>query len=251
MYGRACYFYRVYTNMVVRCLFTILACLLAPAAFAQVVKGMVTDARTGDPLAVVTVVNMATQQAVYTDRQGEFVITAKSGERLAFSYMGFKTQERMAPPAINIATMRIEMEPLSIEMDELVVRPGYSNYQLDSIKRRETYARVLAQKKRTSIMSPVSLIADKFSKRRKRIYAFQKSFNYWETQMFIDSRYTTELVNRMTGLTGDTLAHFMNANPMPADYARTATDLELKMWIRDRYKRWLSGPNHDSTSVVK
>ena len=228
--------------------FVILICLLSPAAYAQVVKGIVTNAQTGDPLAVVTVVNTVTQQAVYTDRDGEFIITAKSGQRLAFSYMGFKTQERLAPPAINIATMRIELEPLSVEMDELIVRPGYSDYQLDSIKRRETYARVLALKKRTSIMSPVSLIGDKFSKRRKRAYAFQKSFNYWENQMFIDSRYTPELVNRMTGLTGDTLAHFMNANPMPVDYARTATDLELKMWIRNNYKQWLHNPK-DSLQV--
>lgn len=217
-------------------------CLLSPAAFAQVVKGVVTDARTGNPISVVGVINTVTQQSVYTNREGEFAITAKSGERLVFSYMGYKTMERIAPPAINIATMHIELQPLSVEMDELVVRPGYTHYQIDSIKRRETYARVLAEKKRTSIMSPVSLIADKFSKRRKRIYAFQKSFNYWENQLFIDSRYTPEAVSKLTGLTGDTLAHFMNANPMPVDYARTATDLELKMWIRYNYKQWLNKP---------
>jgi hypothetical protein len=226
-------------------------CLLSPAAFAQVVKGIVTDAQTGNPLSVVMVVNTVTQQSVYTSKEGEFAITAKSGERLAFSYMGYKTMERLSPPVINIATMHIELQRLSVEMDELVVRPGYTSYQLDPARRRETYARVLAEKKRTSIMSPVSLIADKFSKRRKRIYAFQKSFNYWENQLFIDSRYTPETVNKLTGLTGDTLAHFMNANPMPVDYARAASDLELKMWVRDRYKRWLSAPKADSTSVVK
>ncbi len=217
-------------------------CLLAYGVHAQVVKGVVTNMQTGEPLSVVTVVNTVTQQSVYTDNEGKFIITAKSGERLTFSYMGYKTVERTAPPAINIGVMRVEMTPLSIELNELVVRPGYTEYQRDSVERREIYSRTLAQKKRTSIMSPVSLIADKFSKRRKRIYAFQKSFYYWEDQLFIDSRYTPELVSKLTGLTGDTLAHFMNAYPMPVDYARTATDLELKMWVRYNFKQWLNKP---------
>jgi hypothetical protein len=50
------------------------------------------------------------------------------------------------------------------------------------------------------------------------------------------------LVAALTGLTGDTVGYFMNANPMPFDYARAATDLELKMWIRYNYKQWLKNP---------
>jgi hypothetical protein len=227
----------------------ILLCLLGFVANAQTLKGIVTDARTGKPLSTVTVVNMVTQQATYTNEEGEFSLPAKSGQLITFSYIGFKTTQRTMPPTLNMASVRVELQPLNIELDELVVRPGYTDYQVDSIRRRSTYARVLARQKVTSIMSPFSFVADKISRKSKRAYAFQKSFNYWENQLFIDSRYTPELVNRLTHLTGDTLAHFMNTYPMPADYARAATELELKMWIRNNYKQWLNKPK-DSTLMA-
>jgi hypothetical protein len=57
-----------------------------------------------------------------------------------------------------------------------------------------------------------------------------------EQDQFVDSRYTPDLVNTLTNLDGDTLAYFMHQYPMPHDYARTATALELKMWIRYNFK---------------
>jgi hypothetical protein len=38
----------------------------------------------------------------------------------------------------------------------------------------------------------------------------------------------------------------MYAYPMAYDFARTATDLELKMWIRDNYREWLKTQQADS-----
>jgi hypothetical protein len=55
-------------------------------------------------------------------------------------------------------------------------------------------------------------------------------------QKYVDTRYTASLVNKLTGLSGDTLATFMNTYPMEYEYARHATDLELKAWVRDNYK---------------
>ena len=71
------------------------------------------------------------------------------------------------------------------------------------------------------------------------LYEFQKTFAEEEVNKFIDTRYTTSLVAKLTGLTGDSVAHFMYDYPMPYDYARNATDLELKMWIRSSYKEWI------------
>ncbi len=212
-------------------------------ANSQVLKGVVVNEQTGEPLYPVTVVNPVTQQSTYTNQDGEFTITAKSGQQLIFSFIGYKTLQKLMPPTLNIANTRVEMEPLSYQLQDIIIRPGLTKYQKDSIARRETHIRTLSRQKTTSIMSPVSLIAEKVSKRSKQIYRFQKSFNYWEGERFIDSRYTPELVTMLTDLRGDTLANFMNAYPMPYDYARTATDLELKMWIRSNFKEWLAKPH--------
>lgn len=206
---------------------------------AQGVNGVVVDAGNGRPLFPVTVVNIATQQSAYSDAQGHFNIQAKAGDQLAFSFIGYKTLQKRVPPVFGAVEWKIEMNALNIELKEVLVRPKYTQYQIDSIERHSTYQRPLARQKAGSIMSPVSLLAEKFSKRSKQIQRFQKDFNYFEKERFIDTRYTPELVESLTNLSGDTLAHFMNAYPMPYDYARAASDLELKMWIRTNFKEWL------------
>ena len=135
------------------------------------------------------------------------------------------------------------MEPLKVQLQDLIVRPyDYTPYQLDSLERRATHKRSLARQK-SSPFSPFSFVAERLSKKSKRIFKFQESFAYWEDQRFIDTRYTPDLVYEMTGLDDDSLAHFMNATPMPYDFARTASDLELKMWIRSRFKQWRQNPS--------
>jgi len=169
-------------------------------------------------------------------------MAAEKGDPILFSFVGYKTQQKTVAPSLGVAEMHIELFRLSYQLEEFIYRPRYTPYQLDSMERQSTYQRTLAREKVTSVMSPVTLLADKLSRKSKQIYRFQKSFNYWEDVKFIESRYSQQLVQQMTGLKGDTLAYFMNANPIPYDYARVASDLELKMWIRERYREWLKNP---------
>lgn len=216
--------------------------LTAFAVHAQMLKGIVADGSDGRALYPVTVVNVVTQESAYTNENGEFSIRAKTGEEIVFSFLGYTTIRRSMPATLGIATMRVEMFTQNYKLNEVIVRPGYTNYQLDSIRRKSTYSRVLARQKVTSIMSPVSFLADRISHKSRQAYAFQKNFNKWEGERFVDSRYSPELVTRLTQLTGDSLGNFMNAYPMPYDYARTATELEIQMWVRYNYKQWLHRP---------
>ncbi len=219
-------------------LLLILAGLFSAPAIAQTLQGRVTEAGGREPLYPVTVVNLRTQKATYTTPQGHYTIHAEAGDKISFSYIGYKPQEYTMPVDVGVYTANISMQRISYQLQEVILMPGYNQYQVDSFERRRTYRAALARSK-SSPMSPVSFVAEKFNKRSKQIFKFQRNFNKWEDQKFIDTRYTTDLVYEMTGLEGDSLAHFMNAYPMPYDYARTATDLEMKMWIRDHYRQWL------------
>lgn len=226
--------------MRMRFFLTIVLFFALTAGYAQTLKGIVADAVTGKTLSPVVVLNVRTGISVYTDDDGQFSLHAQSGDKIALTFIGYKTMQWTMPPGIGVIQQRIEMEPLSYQLDEFVIRTrNYTAYQLDSLERSSTYQRALAREKGGSVMSPVSFVAEKLSGRSKRIFRFQKEFNYWEDQRFIDSRYTPELVQMLTGLEGDTLAAFMNAHPMPYDYARAATDLEIKMWIRTNYRVYL------------
>ncbi len=209
---------------------------------AQTLTGIITEGQTGRLLSNVSVVNVTTQQVSYTNQFGAFSLPAEEGQQVVFSYVGYKTIRKLITKEDLANGVKLAMPILSYELSEFILRPRYTPYQLDSLHRRSVYSRTLAWKRSSSVMSPVSFIADRISHKSRQRYRFQKNFNKWEDEKYIDTRYTPELVSALTGLTGDSLGYFMNANPMPFDYARTATELELKMWIRYNYRLWLK--NH-------
>ena len=204
------------------------------------VKGKVIDAGNGEILAGATVVNIASQYSALTDATGHFVITCKQGDKLAASYMGYKTVVLVISDGSDYLTQQIALTRQNFQLNEFIVRPKYTQYQFDSVERRSTYQRTLARRHDGSLASPFSFVAEKLSKRSKDMFRFQKAFAQLEDERFLDTKYTPELVAQMTHLTGDTLAHFMNAYPVPYDYARVASDLEFKMWIRTNYREWVA-----------
>lgn len=222
---------------------------MAATTFAQTLKGRVTDAATTSPLYPVTVVNLTTQKATYTSEQGEFTIHAESGDKIAFSFVGYKSTQYQMPISVGIYTTSIKLERISYNLQEVILMPDYTPYQADSIRRVSTYRPFLNRTKSSPITSPFSFVAEKLNKRSKQIFKFKKNFGQWEDARFIDTRYSPELVYEMTGMEGDSIGHFMNANPMPYDYARTATELELKMWIRHHHREWLK--TIESTGLPK
>lgn len=210
---------------------------------AQQLRGIVRNAETLAPLHFASVTNLRNRQMAFADSTGHFSLQATAGDVLAVASPGFATMQRRVPPVMGALEFQLDMEPLNFTLNEVLVRPKYTAYQIDSIERHSTYQRTLARQKNGSVMSPVSALAEALSTKQKRLYRFKKEFARMEDERFIDTRYTPTLVAQMTGLQGDTLAHFMNSYPMPYDYARTATDLELKMWIRTQYKAWMKEPH--------
>lgn len=202
------------------------------------IKGKVTDAGTGEPMEIVAVVNTSTQQLVYTDNKGQYTIAAHPGETLAVNYLGYRQVLMPVSSGSELIPVNISLRRQNFQMPEFVVRPKYTPYQGDSIARHSTYQRTLARGKEGSLMSPVTLLAERLSGKSKQRFRFQKDFARLENERFIETRYSPELVGQMTYLSGDTLAHFMNQYPMPVDYARAASDLELKMWIRLNFREW-------------
>ncbi len=209
------------------------------------------DKYNNEPLYPVSVINLATEEVTYTNRRGEFTIQAKSGEKVVFTFIGYKARHYMMPISVGVYNTKIELEPATYRLQELIIMPDYTEYQVDSITRKKTYTPALSRQKSSPFTSPFSFVAEKFNKRSKQIFKFKKNFNKWEDERFIDSRYTPELVMEQTGLSGDSVGHFMNANPMSYDYARAATELELKMWIRYNYKQWLKHIDTAGLPVIK
>lgn len=207
---------------------------------AQVQRGNVSDKETSQPVYHVTITNLVSSSSVISDALGNFSIAAKKGDSLAFSYIGYHTVVIAAAPDISLFA---ELTPLNVRLPAYTVH-DYTPFQRDSIELTRLYSSELNKKPIKPGFSSANgggltgLIGgpiQKLSRSYRQNKRFKKTFQKDLEQKFIDTRYTPKLVNALTGLTGDTLVMFMNTYPMEYMFARHATDLEMKAWIRDNY----------------
>ena len=98
----------------------IVALLVSTIAFAQgTISGSVTDGSTGDPLPGASVLVKGTTNGVTADFDGNFTITANSGDVLVISYLGFQTLEVAAKNGLSV-----ELAPSTTQLEEIVLSSG-------------------------------------------------------------------------------------------------------------------------------
>ena len=92
-------------------------CLLAAASLvaeAQKVMGSVVDAKTGEALIGVSVLEVGTTNGNITDLDGNFSISVQAGAKLQLSYVGYQTME-IATKKGDLGIIRLEPEAIALE----------------------------------------------------------------------------------------------------------------------------------------
>jgi hypothetical protein len=211
----------------------------------QTLKGIVIDGETRQPLYLANAIDNASSQSTATDEHGMFVLPVKKGDVISFSYIGYHTIRRLANTD---SMLTVSMFPLSVSLQEYILHPDYTPYQKDSAEMATRYSTELNKKPLKISFNPangggfsglIGAPVQKLSKSYKQNKKFKENFQKDQEQKFIDTRYTPQLTSALTGFSGDSLAVFMNTYPMEYKFARSATDLEVKMWIRQNYKEYL------------
>lgn len=222
-----------------RFLFLMLFLSISLPGFALEWKGCLKDSESGIPLLGATITNNRTQISVQTDRDGNFSIEGLEGDKVVFVCPGYAPETHIILKGLEDVRLTFRLKLSGRQLREVIIKQKYKTvYQRDSADRAATYSRTMAQNK-ASLASPVSFLADRLSPSRRALFRFQRDYKHNEESRFVDSKYSPELTATLTGLGGDTLAVFMNQYPMPYDYARTASALELKAWIRANYRDFL------------
>jgi TonB-linked SusC/RagA family outer membrane protein len=96
---------------------TFVAVFSCIAAFGQTITGTVSDT-SGTPLPGVTIVVSGTNNGTTTDFDGNYSISASSGQVLRFSYLGMTTKDVTVGSA---TTLNVVLEEDSTQLDEVVV----------------------------------------------------------------------------------------------------------------------------------
>lgn len=226
----------------------LLTFVFIPSLKAQVViTGKVVDTLTNLPLYPATVLNKTTGRSVYADSEGNYRIVVNEGDVLHFSYVGFYMEQYAVPKRLPRIIHNVFLMPKTEQLGELRVN-ALTPYGRDSLDRANTFKDYLDEPK-TRLMDrganseggfgvsfhPITY----FSKAERNKRRFHKMFPEFEHDAFVDSRYTPQLVTKLTGLSGDSLTQFLHLFRPTYDYTRAATDLEFWSWIKKQYEDWI------------
>lgn len=198
----------------------------------KIISGIVTDSAFGKPLAGISVQNITTKSGTKTNYRGTFSIEVGEDHYLKFTYTGYKPRIVRIRDLEDIDILKVTMAIGRVELKAVKITKPLTPYQKDSVERASIYKDVFEYKQEKSAMSPVTTVFQLFSKKHRNMRNFKEQVLKNEKQKFIDTRYTPEMVEDITKLKGDSLAIFMNSYPMEIDFARTASELEIRMWVR-------------------
>ena len=210
----------------------------------QSLKGLVVDGETLLPMPRVEVRNINSGQSALTNTSGYFNLPMRQGDKVTFFFTGYHTVEQFPEPG---DSLHIELLRISVHLPVYIVRQQ-TQFEKDSTEMAERYKTEIDRRPTipkvyfgtgVGVDGLISSLAEKFNKNYKDNKKFRAAYKNDVEQKFIDTRYRPELVTSLTGLKGDSLIMFMNYHPMDYLFARVATDLEIKAWIRSTYKDYI------------
>ncbi len=230
----------------IRCcsLFLLVLCHIASA---QVINGVIVDAENKNAIDGVTVVNKHTGNADISNSKGQFSIYYTPGDTLRFIIISHAATEIVTGTAPYDLPITITMQPTDVLLQQVLIS-GRTKYQKDSAERRAVFSHEL---ERPLVPKPKFVgigcagcfgwIADKITGNSKKPKKFRKGYFEDDERLFVESRYNAGLVALLTPMNdSDSIAMFIYKYPMEYKYARLASDLEIKAWVRNNYKEYIA-----------
>jgi hypothetical protein len=188
----------------------------------------------------VSVYNITTKDQMYCTDEGYYSVPIHKGDTVLFEMLGYFPYRYFAG-AITGPVNKNVLLAIKKNMLAGVIVDGRTQYQKDSLAREKLFGKEVNQEQVVTLASPITSLYQQFSKKYKDLRKFQAQYAENERQKYIDTKYTYELVNKLTKLEGDSAAYFMNAYPMEYNFARTSNPNEIKFWIIHNYKEYFLG----------
>jgi hypothetical protein len=223
-------------------LITISAVLPFEAA-AQQFHGRAYDAMSSAPVATVLITNTRSGAMWVSDSSGGVVFTAYPGDVVTFSHPAYKVYK------IKIATYQddvsVGLERAPVQLEEVKVESPMVRFSRDSAFNRQYFRKELGYagpqvKLETQggigASGLISELVLGLSGKKKYYKRFAEEMAMLEELRYAGIRYTPGLVSSLTGLDDSAATFFIARHPIPADFVRVASELELKQWVREQYR---------------
>ena len=222
----------------------------------QNIAGLVFDKDTKYRLNRVNILNTRTQEAVFNNTKGEFLIDVKIGDILISYLDGYK---RDTLKITNQTALVIYLKRLAIPLPEVIFKDSVlsARDKYEQTKKEFNKAVRLGNNKDILNIGPsgvglgIDAIWSAFSREGKNARKLMEMMERDYQNAVIDKIFNKELVTRVTGLRGDKLLLFMlNFRPSYA-FAVKANEYELVNYIKLANMRFKINPNYEDITRLK
>ena len=208
----------------------------------QELAGRVVKKGTTEILIGVTVINRNQQKSNRSDMGGNYKIPASPGDTILFSSAGYQPDTVIVSAYMFSESWLIDLSPNIVALPSVSV-DEVSNYQIDSLKRRDEY-RFLLDKKH-----PVTLMNEKrpgdgpglsfsplgyYSKEERNKRRLKRRLKQEEEDYYIDYKFPPARVAQLTRLKGDSLQLFLRLYRPSYAFCRKANSEDILLYINDK-----------------
>ncbi len=198
----------------------------------SIIKGKITDKKTGSAIANANIINIYTKAGMSTDSTGAFSIQVSPTELIEISHVSYNTARVRVQKGQMANFYSIELEAKTTRIKEIIIKDQTNNFTLDSIETAERYHVVLNQPSFEDYDLKAGLIS-MLSKQQRQKWAFLEMHEKWEKEKYIDYRFNENKIARWTKMSGAQLERFMQIYRPSYEYARSANEYQFMKYIKD------------------
>ncbi len=192
----------------------------------------------------VSVINHTHQKGNVSDMGGNYKIAASVGDTILFSSAGYEPDTVVVASYMFAESWLVPLAPNVVALPYVNVEEQ-SNYQIDSIKRRDDYSWLLDKKHPVKLMnekrpgdgpgfsfSPIGY----FSKTEKNKRRLKKRLQQEEEDYYIDYKFPPARVARLSRLSGDSLQLFLRIYRPTYAFCRKSSPEDMLLYLNDKLK---------------
>src|SRR5882757_2903896 len=211
----------------------------------QFLTGKVRKKETLEILSSVSVYNQTLRKHSLSDEEGKYRIMAQSGDIVIFSCVGYHADTIAVSAKILGAEFPIllDLRPVSLQA---VTVGSLTNYQLDSLERRQVYSWIYEQQPQPVVERQrqgdgvgieLNVIPHGSSEVRQRLH-LKKLILREEQQYYVNFRFSADYISHHTHLEGDSLKQFMVRYRPTYDFCRKAANIDILVYINNNFKKF-------------
>jgi hypothetical protein len=212
----------------------------------QILSGRIIRSRSTEVLSSVTVFNRTRQKFNMSDAGGNYRIEGRPGDTIIFSSAGYLPDTNYISPWMleERNGYVIYLEPRVVRLTTVLIDEN-SNYQKDSLQRKDDYAWIYMQHKDAIVSDTnftrgfgLSFDLNFFAQHQKEKRQLRKRLTQEEKGFYIDFRCPPAWVERVTGLHDDSLRVFLNNYRPSYAFCRKASNEDIFLYINDQVKKF-------------